>query len=53
MKYLASPEFNAQKMCGTLCLQHKVNEALDAHVKGNINLKNPDNIQQPNHLNFV
>ena len=53
MKYLASPEFNAQKMCGTLCLQHKVNEALDAHVKGNINLKNPDNVEQPNHLNFV
>ena len=21
MKYLASPEFNAQKMCGTLCLR--------------------------------
>lgn len=53
MKYLASPEFNAQKMCGTLCLQHKVNETLDAHVKGHINLKIPDNVDQPNHLNFV
>ena len=33
MNYLASPEFNAQKMCGSLCLQHKVNEALDDHLK--------------------
>lgn len=34
MKYLASDQFNAQKMCGTLCLQHSVNRALDNHVKG-------------------
>lgn len=34
MNYLASPEFNAQKMCGSLCLQHKVNESLDGLVKG-------------------
>ena len=34
MDYLSSPNFNAQKMCGSLCLQHKVNEALDSHVKG-------------------
>ena len=27
MNYLASPKFNAQKMCASL--QHKVNEALD------------------------
>ena len=27
VRYLASPDFNAQTMCGTLCLQHKVNEA--------------------------
>ncbi len=53
MKYLASPEFNAQKMCGTLCLQHKVNETLDAHVKGHVNLNIPDDVEQPNHLNFV
>ncbi len=31
---LASPEFDAQKMCGSLCLQHSVNKALDNHVKG-------------------
>lgn len=34
MRRLGSDEFNAQKMCGSLCLQHSVNKALDAHVKG-------------------
>ena len=29
MNYLASPKFNAQHMCATLCLQHNVNEFLD------------------------
>ena len=53
MNYLASPDFNAQKMCGTLCLQHKVNEALDAHTKGLIPLSKPKLVSPPNHLNFV
>jgi MoaA/NifB/PqqE/SkfB family radical SAM enzyme len=52
MNYLASPEFNAQKMCGTLCLQHKVNEALDNYVKGNIQIERPQG-QEPQHLAFV
>lgn len=52
MNYLASPEFNAQKMCGSLCLQHKVNEALDAHLKGNISLQTPSGTA-PQHLNFI
>ena len=34
MNHLASGQFDAKTMCGTLCLQHKVNEALDNHVKG-------------------
>lgn len=34
VRYLASDKFNAQTMCGTLCLQHSVNKALDNHVKG-------------------
>lgn len=34
MKYLGSDMFNAQKMCGTLCLQHVVNRSLDNHKKG-------------------
>lgn len=54
MNYLASPEFNAQKMCGSLCLQHKVNEAMDAHVKGIVNLTaQPPKGEPPMHLNFI
>jgi hypothetical protein len=49
---LASPEFNAQKMCGSLCLQHKVNEALDNVVKGNLELVRPEGAE-PQHLAFV
>lgn len=52
MNYLASPEFNAQKMCGSLCLQHKVNETLDAHRKGRINLNTPGGAL-PQHINFI
>ena len=52
MNYLASPEFNAQKMCGSLCLQHKVNEALDNVVKGNLELVHPEG-DEPQHLAFV
>lgn len=52
MNYLASPEFNAQKMCGSLCLQHKVNEALDAHMKGKIRIAPPSG-KTPQHINFV
>src|ERR1043166_5653353 len=36
MNYLAGPGFNAQKMCGSLCLQHKVNEDLDGYQEGEI-----------------
>lgn len=52
MNYLASPDFNAQTMCGTLCLQHKVNEVLDSYVKGMTELDIPD-IDAPIHLNFI
>jgi hypothetical protein len=52
MGYLASTEFNAQKMCGTLCLQHKVNEALDGHRKGLRVLREPSG-PPPQHLDFV
>jgi len=52
MGYLGSDEFNAQKMCGTLCLQHKVNEALDQHVNGS-NKIIPKVGTQPMHINFV
>ena len=53
MNYLASPEFNAQKMCGSLCLQHKVNEALDSYVKGETDLNNSENSNEPMHVNFI
>lgn len=50
---LASPEFNAQTMCGTLCLQHKVNETLDAYQKGQISLPDLSRERPPQHINFV
>lgn len=54
MSYLSSSYFNAQKMCGNLCLQHKVNEFLDGYRKGMIDLKlNTNNKQKPKHIDFV
>lgn len=53
MRYLASPDFNAQKMCGSLCLQHKVNEMLDSYEKGYVKLPNLAGQAQPQHINFV
>jgi MoaA/NifB/PqqE/SkfB family radical SAM enzyme len=52
MNHLASPHFNAQRVCGTLCLQHKVNEYLDAYRKGEIELVDARG-PAPEHLNFV
>jgi MoaA/NifB/PqqE/SkfB family radical SAM enzyme len=52
INYLASPAFNAQIMCGTLCLQHKVNEYLDSYKKGYHDLTAPEG-QTPQHLDFV
>lgn len=52
VNYLASPDFNAQKMCGTLCLQHKVNEYLDQVRKSRIEARAPEKAP-PMHLNFV
>jgi len=52
MNYLASPNFNAQKMCGALCLQHKVNEFLDSYIKDYVELKTPRG-EIPQHINFI
>lgn len=52
MKFLSSEQFNAQKMCGTLCLQHHVNETLDNMAKGKLTLSEPSGAA-PQHLNFV
>jgi len=53
MNYLASPDFNAQKMCGSLCLQHKVNEFLDVYQKGQAVLPDLSGRTPPQHINFV
>ena len=52
MDYLASPNFDAQTMMGTLSMQHYVSEALDNHVKG-ISRILPQNGEKPLHVNFI
>ena len=52
MNYLASPDFNAQTMCASLCLQHKVNETLDNNLKGYNKIEKP-NGPKPAHINFI
>ncbi|MBI3317676.1 MAG: radical SAM protein [Candidatus Omnitrophica bacterium] len=52
INYLASTKFNAQKMCGTLCLQHKVNEYLDEAMKGRLEPAVPAG-PVPQHINFI
>ncbi len=52
VEYLSSPDFDAQKMCGSLCLQHKVNEYLDGVKKGEISMDGPMG-ESPPHLNFI
>ncbi len=52
VRRLGSKDFNAQKMCGSLCLQHSVNKYLDSYKKGEIKLEQPIG-QPPPHLDFV
>ena len=52
MNYLSGPNFNAQNMCAALCLQHKVNEILDNHMKGYNQIKTPKG-PKPQHINFI
>ena len=51
--YLSSSKFNAQTMCSPLCMQHKTNEVLDSYLKGEIDLKKPENSEPPLHKNFI
>ncbi len=52
MREIASPRFDARTMCGSLCLQHKVNECLDALAAGRSTL--PDGAgPPPQHGNFI
>ena len=52
MNYLASPDFDAQTMMGTLPIQHYVSVALDIHVKEIQRIK-PANGENPLHVNFL
>jgi MoaA/NifB/PqqE/SkfB family radical SAM enzyme len=52
MDYIASGEFDARIMCGTLCLQHKVNEFLWNFKHGNAKLKEPRG-EPAQHINFI
>jgi MoaA/NifB/PqqE/SkfB family radical SAM enzyme len=52
IKLIASHEFEAKTMCGSLCLQHKVNEFLWDLKNGEVKLgKNVETI--PQHVNFI
>ena len=52
MQYLASPNFDAQTMMGTLPIQHYVSEALDNHIKGLAKIS-PSKNEEPLHVNFL
>lgn len=52
VKHLASEDFNAQNMCGSLCLQHSVNKYLDGVKKGTIIPTEPIG-DKPPHLSFI
>jgi MoaA/NifB/PqqE/SkfB family radical SAM enzyme len=49
---LASKQFNAQRMCGSLCLQHKVNEFLWKLKRGSISMSEVHH-GKPAHVNFI
>jgi MoaA/NifB/PqqE/SkfB family radical SAM enzyme len=52
MDYLASKRFDPKTMCGTLCMQHKINEYLFALKEGRIKLETPKG-EPPMHVNFI
>lgn len=52
LRLIASEEFDATTMCGTLCLQHKVNEFLWDLKQNKKSLTKPQG-QPPLHINFV
>lgn len=49
---IASESFDARNMCGSLCLQHKVNECLWGLKKEDAALERPDT-HPPKHINFI
>jgi len=52
VRLIASDEFDARTMCGSLCLQHKVNEFLWGLKQGETTLKEPEG-EPPAHINFI
>lgn len=52
MDYIASPNFDAQTMMGTLPITHYINEALNDHITGKKRIK-PSNGSKPLHVNFL
>lgn len=52
MNYIASNKYDAKTMCGTLCLQHKVNEFLWDLKREKTVLKEPRG-EPPLHINFI
>ncbi len=52
LRLISSDKFDARTMCGTLCLQHKVNEFLWGLKNGKISLEEPKG-EPPAHINFI
>lgn len=52
MSMINSEDFDAKTMCGTLCLQHKVNEFLWDMKEDGIIFQQPD-CEAPMHINFI
>lgn len=52
MNLIASPKFDTHSMCGTLCLQDRVNEFLWDIKCGSASLKKSPG-QKPEHINFI
>ena len=52
MDYLASPNFDAQTMMGTLPITHYINEALNNHASGKVRII-PNKGPKPLHVNFL
>jgi len=52
INFLSSKEFDARTMCGSLCLQHKVNEYLWDIKQNNVTAEEPESLT-PSHLNFI
>ena len=52
INFLSSQEFDARTMCGSLCLQHKVNEYLWDIKQNNVTAEEPLP-RMPAHINFI